>query len=57
MYMVVSSETGVSWGLAESVLLQLAKLQRRFLGAAAKRRKQKWDVELCYLETARSFVV
>lgn len=30
----VSSETGVSWGLAASALLQHAKLQRRFLGAA-----------------------
>lgn len=37
MYMVVSSETGVSRGLAASALLQRAKLQRHFLGAAANR--------------------
>lgn len=35
--MLVSSETGVSWGLAALALLQHAKLQRHFLGAAVNR--------------------
>lgn len=37
MYMVVSSETGVSWGLAATALLQHAELQRHFLGASVNR--------------------
>lgn len=57
MYMVASSETGVSRGLAASALLQHAKLQRHFLGAAVNRGNRSGEVELCYLETARSFVV
>lgn len=41
MYMVASSETGVSWGLAATALLQNAKLQRYFLGASLEQRKQE----------------
>lgn len=37
MYIVVSFETGVRWGLASSALVQHAKLQRHFLGASLKR--------------------
>lgn len=37
MYTAVSSETGVSRGLAALALLQHAKLQRPFLGAVANR--------------------
>lgn len=37
MYIVVSFETGVRWGLASSALVQRAKLQRHFLGASLKR--------------------